>query len=248
MSEIEPGAAAVPATPKLFGMTGSNPFPPMAKAPVVLTSVDNSGDNLDRDWAAAAPVNEVVPDNVEPAEEPEDPEDLAIEAEQEETGEYPEPESDLALQDAGDQPGQPEELPEVPGATKEGIPGESTPEDANRDADLIPATTTNLDQLTAEELKKLEEAAHLKLLEKQAEERRDVVAQIVEVVKTYNISMEEVIQALGGLKAKRKGVKAKIKFRDPETGQTWSGRGKEPMWMQGRDREQFRLKTPEASA
>jgi DNA-binding protein H-NS len=30
-------------------------------------------------------------------------------------------------------------------------------------------------------------------------------------------------------------------FRHPETGQTWSGRGREPHWIKGKDRDQFRI-------
>ncbi|REG50971.1 H-NS histone family protein [Paraburkholderia sp. BL6669N2] len=30
-------------------------------------------------------------------------------------------------------------------------------------------------------------------------------------------------------------------FRNPETGATWSGRGREPHWIEGKDREAFRI-------
>lgn len=29
------------------------------------------------------------------------------------------------------------------------------------------------------------------------------------------------------------------KYRDPSTGQTWTGRGKAPKWIEGKDRTQF---------
>jgi DNA-binding protein H-NS len=32
------------------------------------------------------------------------------------------------------------------------------------------------------------------------------------------------------------------KFRHPETGETWSGRGRAPAWIAGQDRERFRIK------
>ena len=37
-------------------------------------------------------------------------------------------------------------------------------------------------------------------------------------------------------------AKAPAKFRDPVTGATWSGRGKTPKWMAGKEREQFEIK------
>lgn len=111
----------------------------------------------------------------------------------------------------------------------------------NEVAEVEVAAATNLEELSAEELAKLEADAHAALLKKQAEEKTAVIEQIVNVVRTYKITTEELVEALGGLKIKRKGVKAKIKFRDPASGATWSGRGKEPTWMRGRDREQFRV-------
>ncbi|MGI4985225.1 MAG: H-NS family nucleoid-associated regulatory protein [Janthinobacterium lividum] len=31
------------------------------------------------------------------------------------------------------------------------------------------------------------------------------------------------------------------KYRDPESGKTWSGRGKPPLWIAGQDRERFAI-------
>jgi DNA-binding protein H-NS len=33
--------------------------------------------------------------------------------------------------------------------------------------------------------------------------------------------------------------KVEAKYRDPETGLTWSGRGRAPKWIEGRNREEF---------
>ncbi|WP_312589035.1 H-NS histone family protein [Comamonas terrigena] len=35
------------------------------------------------------------------------------------------------------------------------------------------------------------------------------------------------------------------KYRDPATGATWTGRGKEPVWIRGQDRDSFRIATAE---
>lgn len=37
----------------------------------------------------------------------------------------------------------------------------------------------------------------------------------------------------------RAGVKVPPKYRDPASGATWSGRGREPEWIKGREREPF---------
>lgn len=37
------------------------------------------------------------------------------------------------------------------------------------------------------------------------------------------------------------GTKVAPKYRDPATGQTWTGRGKPPRWIQNQDRKQFEI-------
>lgn len=52
------------------------------------------------------------------------------------------------------------------------------------------------------------------------------------------------ISAAGAGKPRaKKAVKKPVepKYRDPATGKTWSGRGREPKWLEGRDRNEFAL-------
>lgn len=42
--------------------------------------------------------------------------------------------------------------------------------------------------------------------------------------------------------------KPEPKYMNPETGQTWSGRGKTPTWLQGRRKSRFAIVTPQAVA
>lgn len=100
-------------------------------------------------------------------------------------------------------------------------------------------STGNIDDMSVEELKRRQEEIDQKIRDKQAAEKKAVIEQIVDVVHTYNIPIDELVDALGGLKIKRKGVKALQKFQDPVTGATWSGRGKEPLWIRGKDRNKF---------
>ncbi len=44
------------------------------------------------------------------------------------------------------------------------------------------------------------------------------------------------------------GQKVPPKYRDPATGQTWTGRGKPPLWIAGKDRLQFLIEPPLADA
>ena len=95
------------------------------------------------------------------------------------------------------------------------------------------------DDLTVEELQRQQEEIDRKIQTKKEAEKKAVIDQIVNVVNTYKIPLDELSEALGGMKTKRKGVKATQKYQDPETGATWSGRGKEPTWIRDKDRTPF---------
>ena len=43
-----------------------------------------------------------------------------------------------------------------------------------------------------------------------------------------------------GLRAQRKQVE--IKYKDEATGDTWTGRGRAPKWLEGKDKNQFRIR------
>ncbi|QQC62792.1 H-NS histone family protein [Paraburkholderia ginsengisoli] len=84
-------------------------------------------------------------------------------------------------------------------------------------------------------------------LEKQIEEAKsreyaEVLNEIKQKMADYGISLTE----LGGGRAPKGGAKAARpragvapKYRDPDSGSTWSGRGKPPRWIAGLDREKF---------
>lgn len=101
-----------------------------------------------------------------------------------------------------------------------------------------PATedTKSVEELQAER-QKLDDEIKAKVDAQKA----SVIAQIKTVAETYGITADELVEAMGGLKSKRKGVPAKPKYRDPATGVIWSGRGKEPAWIKGQDRSKFTI-------
>lgn len=85
--------------------------------------------------------------------------------------------------------------------------------------------------------------AEIERLRKQAEEiketeRAEAMAQIKDLVARYEIGEKQLLSALPGKAAK---TKVAPKYRDPATGQTWTGRGRAPRWMaeSGKPRESF---------
>ncbi|HEF5874981.1 TPA: H-NS histone family protein [Burkholderia cenocepacia] len=62
-----------------------------------------------------------------------------------------------------------------------------------------------------------------------------VLAEIIECVMVFGITERDIFQS--DLTRTRKRRKAK--YFDPITGSTWSGVGREPHWIKGRDRAEF---------
>lgn len=83
-------------------------------------------------------------------------------------------------------------------------------------------------------------------LEKKAHEARtseiaSAKAQIAEIMKTYGLGLGD----LGG-NAKSKAYKVRqpvaAKYRSAETGETWTGRGRAPLWLAGKNKDDFLIK------
>ena len=104
-----------------------------------------------------------------------------------------------------------------------------------------PEAPATEDAKTVEELQAERQKLDDEIKSKVDAQKASVIAQIKTVAETYGITADELVEAMGGLKSKRKGVPAKPKYRDPATGVIWSGRGKEPAWIKGKKRKDFAI-------
>lgn len=87
--------------------------------------------------------------------------------------------------------------------------------------------------------------AQIVKLQAQAEEARrtelaEVVASIRSKISEYGLSAQDLGFAVAA-KRGRPPKKAPLppRYQDPKTGATWSGRGKPPKWIAGKNRERF---------
>ncbi|WP_081066016.1 H-NS family nucleoid-associated regulatory protein [Burkholderia diffusa] len=92
--------------------------------------------------------------------------------------------------------------------------------------------------------------AQAEQLLQQAEEARlaelDTVLQEIRArIKEYDLTPEQVFGRgrLGAGKGKSESAPVAPKYRDPKTGATWSGRGREPSWIKGKRRERFTIES-----
>ena len=87
--------------------------------------------------------------------------------------------------------------------------------------------------------------AQIARLQTQTDEaRRTEVGNVIEEIRNKIAEYRLTAQDLGFAVAERRGrppKKAPLppKYQDPKSGNTWSGRGKPPKWIAGRNRERF---------
>ena len=90
---------------------------------------------------------------------------------------------------------------------------------------------------TLQELIAQKEAIEQQILEIAQRERMDAIAQARSVIDAFGLTADE----LFGTKSASAARKLPAKYRDPETGKTWSGKGPTPKWLQGRNKEEFQI-------
>ena len=95
------------------------------------------------------------------------------------------------------------------------------------------------------ELLKQREALEQQISEARRRELSDAVAQVRALVSEYGLTAQDVFPVGKAGKVGRSsataGTKVAPKYRDPATGQTWTGRGKAPKWIQNENREKFAI-------
>lgn len=87
-------------------------------------------------------------------------------------------------------------------------------------------TKLSLDDLLAQRA-----ALEKQIADTQRAERAEAVAQVRALMSQYGLSLAD-IGTKGATSAKRgTGAKVAAKYRDPATGNAWSGRGLKPNWL-----------------
>lgn len=98
----------------------------------------------------------------------------------------------------------------------------------------------NLQELLAQKAQLLDQVAALdkQIAEVQSEQRNTVIAEIRALMEKAGLSMADITGTASTAtpRAKRTEATEKVskvaaKYRDPETGNAWSGRGLKPRWL-----------------
>ena len=90
------------------------------------------------------------------------------------------------------------------------------------------------------ELLQQREALEKAIADARQNEISAAVTKVRELVAEYGLTVQDVFPSRSGRGSSTKSVsKVAPKYRDPSTGQTWTGRGKPPKWIDGKDRQQY---------
>jgi DNA-binding protein H-NS len=94
---------------------------------------------------------------------------------------------------------------------------------------------------TLKDLLQQRQALEKAIAEARQNEIVTAVAKVREIVAEYGLTAQDVFPGRAGKASAAKLGSGKVaaKYRDPATGQTWTGRGKAPKWIDGQNREQF---------
>jgi DNA-binding protein H-NS len=70
-----------------------------------------------------------------------------------------------------------------------------------------------------------------------AREKADGIAKAKLIIEQHGLSASDLFSRKAGVKGA--GGKVAPKYRNPATGETWTGRGKAPKWIEGKDRSGY---------
>lgn len=97
---------------------------------------------------------------------------------------------------------------------------------------------------TYQELKAKAEVLAAEMEQARRNERSTIIDEVRAKVAEYDLTAYEIFGRARPGPKHREGHRApvKAKYRDSLTGATWSGRGREPQWIKGRNRDEFLIR------
>jgi DNA-binding protein H-NS len=84
-----------------------------------------------------------------------------------------------------------------------------------------------------------------KIEAERAIERAKALTTVRELCAEHGITAADLESSASKKKPRPTGTTVPAKYRDPATGATWTGRGKEPTWIRGQARDAFLIHSAE---
>lgn len=87
------------------------------------------------------------------------------------------------------------------------------------------------------------EALEKEIAETRQRERVDAIDKARALIAEYGLTSQDLFGGIGAKKSRPSTGKVAAKYRDPATGAEWTGRGRAPKWLEGRDRAKYLIKS-----
>ncbi|ALK92746.1 H-NS histone family protein [Limnohabitans sp. 103DPR2] len=91
------------------------------------------------------------------------------------------------------------------------------------------------------ELIKQRDALEQAIAQARENELSEAVRQVRQLVSEFGLTVHDVFPSGRGASKQKSSTGSKVapKYRDPVSGQTWTGRGKAPKWIDGKERSPY---------
>lgn len=73
------------------------------------------------------------------------------------------------------------------------------------------------------------------------EEMADAKARIAEIMNDFGLTVAD-LDSQAKVKHQKPRQAVPVKYKNPETGKTWTGRGRAPLWLNGKNKDEFLIK------
>jgi DNA-binding protein H-NS len=84
-------------------------------------------------------------------------------------------------------------------------------------------------------------ALEIKIAQTRQLEIKQAISEIKTLIETYQLTRADIFPDERPRGAVRKTEKVAAKYKDPVSGKTWSGRGITPKWLQGKNKDDYRI-------
>lgn len=92
------------------------------------------------------------------------------------------------------------------------------------------------------DLLKQREELEKKIQDARQRELTEAVAKVRDLIAEHGLTAADVFPPSRSSRGSNSaGAKVAPKYKNPETGETWTGRGKAPKWIQDQDRSKFEI-------
>ena len=93
--------------------------------------------------------------------------------------------------------------------------------------------TFNLDQMTVEELETLADQVQKAIVAKKTKKKKNLLNDIEQIAREAGVSLNELFAITGSpTKSAKPKAAVAVKYKNPSnSSQTWTGRGRQPLWV-----------------